>query len=70
MITERNGLIFICGDAAGMGKGKGLSPKMSIYYVLINKPFKGIQKVLMDSFGNEQYFELLRSKLIREDLWR
>jgi len=31
---------------------------------------KGIQKVLMEAFGNEEYFKLLKNKIIREDLWR
>jgi len=49
-INERNGLIYICGDGAGMGKG--------------------IQNVLIEKFGKEKYFQLLKEKIIREDLWR
>ena len=88
LILNKNGIIFICGDAAGMGKGKGIthydslhlydSYSMShqlgfishkLWLIMINL-LKGIQKVLMEAFGNEEYFKLLKNKIIREDLWR
>ena len=49
-LIERNGLIYICGDASGMGIG--------------------IRNSLLEILGEEKYWQLLKNKTIREDLWR
>ena len=33
-------------------------------------PQKALQNVLAEIFGKEKYFELMKNKQIREDLWR
>ena len=49
-LLEKNGLIYICGDAAGMGIG--------------------IRNSLVEILGDAKYWELMKNKTIREDLWR
>jgi sulfite reductase alpha subunit-like flavoprotein len=49
-LVERNGLIYICGDASGMGIG--------------------IRNSLLEILGEEKYWQLIKNKTIREDLWR